>query len=67
MQNLGASSGVQGRSSRTWTASSGDICLLSDTDELEDRAVFVMEYNRLARKVIARQSDQHVAAEVFGR
>ncbi|KAK0385291.1 hypothetical protein NLU13_7767 [Sarocladium strictum] len=50
MQNLGAGHGVQSRSSRTWTASSGDLGLLSDTDELGDRAVFVMEYNRLAKK-----------------
>src|SRR5687767_3816588 len=54
MQNLGASHGLQGRSSRTWTASSGDLGSLSDTDKLEDRAVFVMEYNRLAKKVMSR-------------
>ncbi|KAF4336456.1 Rho-GTPase-activating 6 [Fusarium beomiforme] len=35
--------------SRTWT-SSGDHNILSDTDELEDRAAFVQEYNRLAKK-----------------
>ncbi|KAH8171015.1 CBS domain-containing protein [Sarocladium implicatum] len=42
--------GHQGRSSRTWTASSGDVGLLSDTDDLEDRTMFVLEYNRLAKK-----------------
>ncbi|KAG7410523.1 putative Rho-GTPase-activating protein 6 [Fusarium oxysporum f. sp. rapae] len=35
--------------SRTWT-SSGDHNILSDTDELDDRAAFVQEYNRLAKK-----------------
>lgn len=38
--------------SRTWT-SSGDHNILSDTDELDDRAAFVQEYNRLAKKVRA--------------
>ncbi|KAF4626067.1 hypothetical protein G7Y89_g12095 [Cudoniella acicularis] len=36
------------RSSNTWTTSSGDIP--SDHDEVEDRAIFVQEYNRLAEK-----------------
>ncbi|PFH59847.1 hypothetical protein XA68_11796 [Ophiocordyceps unilateralis] len=40
----------QVRSSGTWTTSSGELGLLSDTDEVEDRAIFVHEYNRLARK-----------------
>ncbi|RDA91810.1 hypothetical protein CP533_2833 [Ophiocordyceps camponoti-saundersi (nom. inval.)] len=40
----------QVRSSGTWTTSSGELGLLSDTDEVEDRAVFVHEYNRLAKK-----------------
>ncbi|KAG5802992.1 hypothetical protein H9Q74_012490 [Fusarium xylarioides] len=35
--------------SRTWT-SSGDHNILSDTDELDDRAAFVQEYNRIAKK-----------------
>ncbi|SCV53891.1 uncharacterized protein FFB14_13366 [Fusarium fujikuroi] len=35
--------------SRTWT-SSGDHNILSDIDELGDRATFVQEYNRLAKK-----------------
>ncbi|KAF5668119.1 rho-gtpase-activating 6 [Fusarium heterosporum] len=36
--------------SKTWTTSSGDHNILNDTDELEDRAGFVQEYNRLAKK-----------------
>lgn len=38
-------------SSHTWTSTSGDLGLLKDADEVEDRAVFVQEYNRLANKV----------------
>ncbi len=41
----------KGRSSATWTTSSGDPDTLSDADELEDRDLFVEEYNRLAKKV----------------
>lgn len=37
--------------SKTWTNSSGDHNILNDTDELDDRAGFVQEYNRLAKKV----------------
>ncbi|KAL7785274.1 hypothetical protein V8C37DRAFT_419992 [Trichoderma ceciliae] len=37
-------------SSRTWTPSSGGLGLLSDADEVQDRAVYVEEYNRLAKK-----------------
>tara|TARA_R110002060_G_scaffold73390_1_gene82288 strand:+ start:1711 stop:2055 length:345 start_codon:yes stop_codon:yes gene_type:complete len=37
------------RTSNTWTSSSGDV--LSDHDDIDDRTVFVQEYNRLARKV----------------
>ncbi|OAA35134.1 Rho GTPase activation protein [Beauveria brongniartii RCEF 3172] len=37
-------------SSHTWTSTSGDIGLLRDADEVEDRAIFVQEYNRLAKK-----------------
>jgi len=37
------------RTSNTWTSSSGDI--LSDQDEVDDRTIFVQEFNRLARKV----------------
>ncbi|KAG8350045.1 hypothetical protein FVEN_g11784 [Fusarium venenatum] len=36
--------------SKTWTNSSGDHNILNDTDELDDRAGFVQEYNRLAKK-----------------
>ena len=39
------------RSSGTWTTSSGELGLLSNADEIEDRDVFVQEYNRLAKKV----------------
>jgi hypothetical protein len=35
--------------SNTWTTSSGDV--LSDQDEVDDRTIFIQEYNRLARKV----------------
>ncbi len=38
-------------SSRTWASTSGDVGLLNDADEVEDRNVFVLEYNRLAKKV----------------
>jgi hypothetical protein len=37
--------------SKTWTNSSGDHNILNDTDELDDRAGFVQEYNHLAKKV----------------
>ena len=43
--------GSRVRSSGTWTASSGELGLVSDTDEVDDRAVYVHEYNRLAKKV----------------
>ncbi|KAL6401942.1 putative Rho-GTPase-activating protein 6 [Ilyonectria robusta] len=42
--------GPQMRTSRTWTISSGERGLLSDTDEVGNRAAFVQEYNRLAKK-----------------
>lgn len=38
-------------SSATWTSSSGDLAIVSDTDEIQDRQIFVREYNRLAKKV----------------
>ncbi|KAL8371805.1 hypothetical protein RB595_001550 [Gaeumannomyces hyphopodioides] len=38
------------RSSNTWTSSSADMALLSDTDDVDDRTCFVEEYNRLASK-----------------
>jgi hypothetical protein len=37
-----------GHTSNTWTSSSGDV--VSDLDEIDDRTLFVQEYNRLARK-----------------
>jgi hypothetical protein len=40
-----------GYTSNTWTSSSGDV--LSDQDEIDDRTFFVLEYNRLARKVLS--------------
>lgn len=42
--------GPQMCTSRTWTTSSGERGLLSDTDEVGNRAAFVQEYNRLAKK-----------------
>jgi hypothetical protein len=38
------------RTSNTWTSSDGDIP--SDQDEIDDRIVFIEEYNRLAIKVM---------------
>ncbi|KAK1981734.1 hypothetical protein LZ30DRAFT_555879, partial [Colletotrichum cereale] len=38
-------------SSATWTSSIGDLAMLSDTDEIQDRRMFIHEYNRLAKKV----------------
>lgn len=38
-------------SSATWTTSTGDIGVFSDSEEIDDRAAFVDEYNRLAKKV----------------
>ncbi|KAG7083386.1 RhoGAP domain-containing protein [Colletotrichum scovillei] len=37
-------------SSATWTSSVGDLALVSDTDEIQDRRIFVQDYNRLAKK-----------------
>jgi hypothetical protein len=37
------------QTSNTWTSSSGEV--LSDYDEIEDRTLFVAEYNRLSQKV----------------
>ncbi|KAI9149593.1 putative Rho-GTPase-activating protein 6 [Paramyrothecium foliicola] len=53
------------RSSRTWTTSSGDLGLLSDTDEVEDRAIFVQEYNRLAKKACPRHGVRILIVEDF--
>jgi hypothetical protein len=50
--SLGADRGREAyRSSDTWTSSSGDLGVLSDTDEIDDRGQFLQEYNRLALKV----------------
>ncbi|CAG9995946.1 unnamed protein product [Clonostachys byssicola] len=46
----GPRDGPMRRTSRTWTTSSGDLGLMSDTDEFDDRALVVQEYNRLAKK-----------------
>ncbi|VUC24681.1 unnamed protein product [Clonostachys rosea] len=46
----GQRDGPMRRTSRTWTTSSGDLGLMSDTDEFDDRALVVQEYNRLAKK-----------------
>lgn len=51
LPTAGAARIAQGRSSRTWTTSSGELGLLSDTDEVDDRSGYVQEYNRLAKKV----------------
>lgn len=37
------------RTSNTWTTSDGEV--LSDHDEIEDRTLFIAEYNRLSQKV----------------
>ncbi|QPH04026.1 hypothetical protein C2857_000633 [Epichloe festucae Fl1] len=47
--------GSKARSSGTWTTSSGELGLLNNADEVEDRDVFVQEYNRLAKKHGVRQ------------
>lgn len=39
------------RTSSTWTSSNADINLMSEDDGVYDPATFVVEYNRLARKV----------------
>ncbi|KAI7770238.1 hypothetical protein LZL87_002609 [Fusarium oxysporum] len=51
--------------SRTWT-SSGDHNILSDTDELDDRAAFVQEYNRLAKKVVDGVLEQSLTTQGNG-
>ncbi|KAI1500534.1 hypothetical protein F5X99DRAFT_419102 [Biscogniauxia marginata] len=38
------------RSSTTWTSSSAELNLLSEGEEVDDRAEFVYEYNRLAKR-----------------
>lgn len=46
------------RSSATWTSTSGDLGVMSDTDEIRDRRDFVLEYNRLAQKVCSPRLHQ---------
>jgi hypothetical protein len=41
------------QSSNTWTSSSGEILL--EHDDIEDRSLFVEEYNRLAKKVCGKE------------
>jgi hypothetical protein len=41
------------QSSNTWTSSSGEIFL--EHDDIEDRSLFVEEYNRLAKKVCGKE------------
>lgn len=56
-QNSEAQTEVQGggrsrrvmQTSNTWTSSSGEVP--TDQDDIDDRTVFVQEYNRLAQKV----------------
>lgn len=50
VQNL-PGQGLHVHSSRTWTTSSGELGLLSDTDEIDDRDAFIVKYNALATKV----------------
>ncbi|KAG6006154.1 hypothetical protein E4U21_007264 [Claviceps maximensis] len=54
--------GSRARTSGTWTTSSGELGLLNNADEVEDRDVFVQEYNRLAKKHGVRQ----LVTEDFG-
>ncbi len=49
-------------SSSTWTASSGEPAPFDETEQTEDRAVFVQEYNRLAKKVLLPREISQVSA-----
>ncbi|KAI1849389.1 hypothetical protein JX266_004884 [Neoarthrinium moseri] len=40
----------QHRSSNTWSSSSADLDIFSETEDVDDRSRFVTEYNRLANK-----------------
>lgn len=56
MHNLNTAGGHRPmHSSRTWTTSSGELGLMDEADEFEDRALFVQEYNRLAKKVSSQR------------
>jgi hypothetical protein len=61
MHNL-TGHGHQMHSSRTWTTSSGELGVMSDTDEVDDMTVYVQEYNRLASKV--RVSSTYMTAGI---
>ncbi len=52
-------------SSSTWTASSGDPELLKETEQFQDRSMFIQEYNRLAGKVRTDPSE-YVADDTVG-
>lgn len=53
---------IPSRGSRSWTTSSGDLGLLNDADEVEDRSVFVHEYNKLAKQVLHTSVPQEISA-----
>jgi hypothetical protein len=48
---VGPDTNKRNDSSATWTTSSGEMGLFSDSDDIEDRVHFVDEYNRLAKNV----------------
>ncbi|KAJ4306497.1 hypothetical protein N0V88_001300 [Collariella sp. IMI 366227] len=50
-------------SSATWTSSSGDLADLSETDDVQHRDEFVLEYNRVARKVSGTSDASSVKSE----
>lgn len=50
-RSVGALDVPRSRRSNTWTSSSGDLGLLSEGDQVDDREDFVNEYNRLAKRV----------------
>lgn len=50
MHNL-AAQGLPTRNGRVRTRSCGELRLMADTVESDDRSRFVQEYNRLAKKV----------------
>ncbi|KAK6951811.1 hypothetical protein Daesc_006336 [Daldinia eschscholtzii] len=49
-RSLGALDHSLDRKSNTWTSSSGELGLLSENEEAENREEFVREYNRLAKR-----------------
>ncbi|CEJ83969.1 hypothetical protein VHEMI03333 [[Torrubiella] hemipterigena] len=42
---------MSSRRSRTWSSSSADLGILEDADVIEDRSIFIHEYNTLAKAV----------------